>query len=341
MGHLSALDRRSFLHQLAGPGTAAVGLVLLNGCGLVPSTASPARIPRLGYVGEPPSSPWVAGLWDGLRELGWIEGQTLQVERRSDGGLGQSELVPLVAELVALPVDVLVTVGTTDTLAAKQATGTIPIVFTNLGDPVGVGAVASLARPGGNVTGVSTGASGQFWAKRVELLKDIVPGLVRVGYLRNTPDDTPRSALTDAEVQKAAQALGVQVQILGSAVDLGRAFAAATAWPAHGLVVGSGGITLAERVRIAELATRSQLPAIYGFTEFVEAGGLMSYGASNISTYRHAAPFVDRILRGARPADLPVEQLTSIEFAVNVKALQGLGLTIPPDLAAQVTLWLQ
>jgi putative ABC transport system substrate-binding protein len=163
------LGRRAGVGGLAGLGISTAGLSVLDGCSLLSSARAPASQPRVGYVGDPPESPGVAGLWDGLRELGWVEGQSLQVERRSDVGLSQSELSSVVAELVDRRVDVLVTV---DTLAAKQATVTIPIVFTNLGDPVGVGAVTNLARPGGNVTGVSTGASGQFWAKRVELLKD-------------------------------------------------------------------------------------------------------------------------------------------------------------------------
>jgi ABC-type uncharacterized transport system substrate-binding protein len=340
---MSALDRRTLLGRLAALGGSMTGLVLLDGCGLVfPSAARPTRVPR---VGDSPDPPWVKPLWDGLRELGWVEGETLVVERRplfSAAGQQQDEVSALVAELVSLPVDVLVAVGTPSTIAAKQATQSIPIVFANVRDPVGVGAVASLARPGGNVTGVSQGASTSVLGKQLELLGDVVPGLTRVAVILYS-DNPASNALTLADRQVAAGALGVQLQALyfGSADDLATVFAIATGWPAHAVTVPESAITLAQRARIAELAARSHLPAMYEANEFVEAGGLMSYGTSQRSTYQRAASYVDKILRGAKPADLPVEQLTSIEFVVNLKALDELGLTIPPDVAAQVTQWIR
>jgi putative ABC transport system substrate-binding protein len=338
---MTGFGRRAFVRNLSTLGVAATGLVVLDGCGLlVPTAAKPARIPRVGYLGDPPDSPSVAGLSGGLRELGWVDGQSVSIERREQVETDNSALI---AELVSLPVDVLVTVGTPSTAAAKRATTSIAIVFTNVGDPVGDGIVVSLGRPEANVTGVSTGVSGQLWAKRVELLKAVVPPLVHLAYVGAPPEDSPRTAPVWAEIQAAAEILGVEVQRLpvGSADDLARAIATATLWPAQGLMFGSNVVTVNHRALIAELAARSHLPAIYGFTEFVQAGGLMSYGPSTRATHRHAAAFVDRILRGAKPGDLPVEQLTTIELVVNVKALQELGLTLPSGIAAQVTVWVE
>jgi putative ABC transport system substrate-binding protein len=334
---VSALDRRAFVQHLAGLSASAAGLVLLNGCGVLPSAARPPKAARLGYVGNPEPGPWETVLWERLRELGWVEGENLTIERRY--AQTQREIVARVAELVALPVDVLVTVGQPTSLAAKQATETIPIVFAPVRDPVGVGIVASLARPGGNVTGVSQGASTSYNGKQLELLTGVVPGLMHVAVIADTINPAA-NALALADIQEAAGVLGMQVRALDvSADDLASAFATAASWPAHAVIVRGGGLILTERARIAELAAGSHLPAIYQNTENVEAGGLMSYGTSNTSIHRRAATFIDKILRGAKPADLPVEQLTTVEFAVNVKAAQALGLMISPDVAAQVTDW--
>jgi putative ABC transport system substrate-binding protein len=340
---VDVLHRRAFVQQLAGLGASAVGLVLISGCSLVlPSGAQPSRVPHVGFVGDAPDEPWVKALWDGLRELGWVEGQTITIEHRSQVGKRQNEVSALIAELVALPADLLVTVSTATTLTAKQATNAIPIVFISVADPVGVGLVASLAHPGGNLTGVSPGGSTQLDAKELELLKDVIPGLQRVAVI-SQPVEGSQGALALARLQEAAGVLGVQLQALdvGSADDLAAAFAAATRWPADGVIVRAN--LVPERARVAALAERSHLPAIYGYSEFVDAGGLMSYGTRTTTTHRHAATYVDKILRGGKPADLPVEQLTTVEFAVNVavnvKAAQILGLTIPPDVAAQVTDW--
>jgi putative ABC transport system substrate-binding protein len=336
MGPVSALDRRAFVQHLAWLGASAAGL-LLNSCGLLPSAVKTAKIVCVGFLGEQPDTPWAAALWDRLGELGWVEGQTLTVERRySPAG----ELPTLVSELLAVGVDLLVTVGTPATSAAKQATHTLPIVFMNVRDPVGVGVVTSLARPGGNVTGVSQGASTSTNGKQLELLKAVVPGLVHVAVMVD-PNNPAANALNLAQIQDAAGVLGAQVQALyvGSADDLANVFAMAAGWPAHGVIVRESSITLGLRTRIADLAARSHLPAMYSANEFVEVGGLMSYGSPQRSTYQRAASYVDKILRGAKPADLPVEQLTTLEFAINVKAAQALGLTLPPDVAAQVTEW--
>jgi putative ABC transport system substrate-binding protein len=341
---LIALSRRAFVAGLAGLGVSAVGLVVVNGCGPLPFAARPVKGARVGFVGDTPYESWVEPLWDGLREQGWIEGQNLIVERRTAPVVEQQlqEAVPaLVAELVALPVDVLVTGGTPTTIAAKRATDTLPIVFVNLRDPVGVGVVSSLARPGGNVTGVSQGASTPLSGKQLELLRAAVPGLTHVAVIADAINPSV-NALTLAEIEQAAVVLGVHVQELevGSADDLEGAFATAARWPADGVLLRQSGLLLSQRTRIAALAAGLHLPAMYQSTEFVAAGGLMSYGTSQRATFRRAASLVDKLLRGARPGDLPVEQLTAVEFAINVSAAEALGLTMPPDVAAQVTEWI-
>jgi putative ABC transport system substrate-binding protein len=268
-----------------------------------------------------------------------VEGQTLSIEWREEVA---GENAALVAELVALPVDVLVTVGTPPTIAARRATDAIPIVFESVSDPVGVGLVATLARPGGNVTGVSTGTSTPLNAKQVEVLRDVVSGLRHVAYMGDAANNPGATAVVWPQIQEAARLLGVRVERfdVSFADELENAFATYASWPASGLIVRPGSVTLTQRTRIADLAAQHHLPAMYAFKEFVDAGGLMSYGSSKASTHRHVASYVDRILRGARPADLPVEQLSTVEFVVNVRAAQALGLSIPRDVAAQVTEWI-
>jgi putative ABC transport system substrate-binding protein len=340
VGSVKVLRRRAFFRGLAMLSAAGTGLVAVNGCRLIPLVPQSSKVARVGYLGDPPDAPWSSALWEALAEFGWVEGQTMAVVRRDEGAGDRSALVH---DLLAVLVDVLVTVGTPATLAAQTATDTTPIVFTSVADPVGVGVVASLARPGGNVTGVSVGASGtpHIDAKRFELLGEVVPRLTRLAFIVNS-DNPAASAVTRVAIQESAEALGLQLLQLdvstpGAADELAGAFAAAARWPADAVTVPGGFVT--QRTHIADLAARSHIPVIYAYREFVEAGGLMSYGASLRSTHQHAATYVDKILRGARPADLPVEQLTTLEFVVNVKALQELGLTLPPDVAAQVTEW--
>ncbi len=344
MGRVSNMDRRAFVEHLAGLSASVAGLALLNGCGLIlPSAAQPPKVPRVGYIGDPGPTPWATALWDRLRELGWVEGENLVVERRySQTRLTwvAEEQVALVAELVALHLDVLVTVGTPHTLDARQATEKLPIVFINIGDPVGVGVVASLARPGSNVTGVSQGASTALQGKQLELLRAVVPGLTHVARVQDVLNPAA-NAVGLARTQEAARVFGVQVRVLdvASADDLASAFASAASWPAHGVMVTESGLFLNQRARIAQLAAEIHLPAMYQVNEFVDAGGLMSLGTSDTANHRRAAIYVDKILRGARPADLPVDQVTTVDFVVNVQAVQALGLTLPPDVAAQVTEW--
>jgi putative ABC transport system substrate-binding protein len=274
------------------------------------------------------SSPREA-LIKGLRELGYVHGQNIVIEWRY--AEGNTERLPTLAdELVRLRVDVLVAAGgTPPALAAKRATTTIPIVMTNVGDPVESGLVASLARPGGNITGL-TSASPHLSGKRLELLKEVLPGLSRVAVLWNPAN--PSAALQFKETQAAARALGLQIQSLEARGpdDFEHAFGAAKRSGGI-LVVGDPMFTL-HRTRLTDLAGRNRLPAMYVFGVFVEAGGLMSYGTSLSDLWRRAAYYVDKILRGAKPADLPVEQPTKFELVINLKTAKGLGVKIPAHL---------
>jgi putative ABC transport system substrate-binding protein len=329
------LGRRGFV---AGLAASAAGLMLVAGCGFIPGTPRVTKVSRVGFISsDPPDAPWHAALWDGLRERGWEDGRNVTIERRLGGTEGDP--APVV-ELLTMGLDVLVTVGTPSTLAAKQATSTLPIVFMNVRDPVGVGLVGSLARPGGNVTGVSQGASTQLGAKRVELLRTMVPGLTKLASIQDAANPAV-NALGFADIQKAADVLDVQVQALEvhTPDELATILANAAHWPAGGLIVAQSGLFFKERARIAELAAGMHLPAIYYATEFVEAGGLMSYGTTQRSTYQRAAVYVDKVLRGTDTAELPIEQLTTVDFAVNANAAQVLGISIPATVAAQVTQW--
>ena len=263
----------------------------------------------------------------GLRELGYVEGKNFVIEYRSADG--RDERFPgLATELVRLKVDLILTRGTPAALAAKNATGAIPVVMTGIGDPVGQGVVASLARPGGNVTGV-TPLTTELYGKRVELLKELVPRAARIAAFFNMSNPAIPSAWK--EVEMAARSLGIQPQLLDvrTPEDLGRAFDAAISQRALGLVVGLDTLTQSNQQLIVDLAAKHRLPAIYASTEFV--GGLISYGANFPDLYRRAAYYVDKILKGAKPADLPVEQPTKFELVINLKTAKALGLTIPPE----------
>ena len=265
----------------------------------------------------------------GLRELGYIEGQTLIIEYRSADG--REERFPSLAkELVRLKVDLIVTRGTPATQAAKDAAGTIPVVAANAGDLVGSGLVASLARPGGNVTGL-TAVTTALEAKRLELLRELVPRLSRIAGLYNMHD--PRTRLGWKEIEAASRSFGIEPQLLDvrEAYDIGPAFHAAVRQRADALIVAASSLTQANRQVIADLAMKHRLPAMYPYREFVDAGGLVSYGANVPDMYRRASYFVDKILKGAKPADLPVEQPTKFELVINMRTAKGLGLTISPS----------
>jgi ABC-type uncharacterized transport system substrate-binding protein len=269
----------------------------------------------------------------GLRDLGYVEGRNVVIEYRD--AKGKLERLPaLAAELVALKVDVILAASTPQTLAAKQATRTLPIVFAAADDAVGSGLVTSLARPGGNVTGLSFLAP-ELVGKRLELLKQAVPGVTQVAVLwqpGGLGERTEKDQLKEADV--AARALGVRVQFVEARgpADIDRAFSDMTKARAGALTVLTGAMFFGERRRLVDLAAKNRLPAVYPWREAVGAGGLMSYGADLADLFRRAATYVDRILKGAKPGDLPVEQATKFDLVINLKTATALGLTIPPSL---------
>ena len=293
----------------------------------------PKKVPRIGYlsVSSPSAmSTRTEAFRQGLRELGYVEGKNIVIEWRSAEGK-RDRLPSLAAELVRLKVDIIVTAGPPATRSAKEATVTIPIVFAQDGDPVASGFVASLARPGGNITGLSTLAP-ELSGKRLELLKEIVPRLSRVAVLGNSTN--PANAQVLKETELAAGVFGVKLQYLDvlDPKDIETAFRAASKGRADAvLMTVSGGVVLSQRTQVVELAAKSRLPAVYIIREYVETGGLMSYGVSLIDLDRRAATYVDKILKGAKPADLPVEQPTKFEFIINLTAAKQIGLTIPPN----------
>ena len=297
-----------------------------------------AKSARIGYLGLAlAATPHLPGAFvQGLRDLGYVEGRNVVIEWRD--AEGKIERLPaLAAELAALKVDVIVCGGQFHALAAKQATKTIPIVFASAPDPVESGLVASLARPGGNVTGLSN-VGQDLVGKRLELLKQAVPGVSRVAVLRHPGAHGERSEkdmLKEAEV--AARALGVRPQFVEARgpADFDRAFSEMTRERAGALTVEPSSIFLIERRRLVDLAAKNRLPAVYPYRESVDVGGLMSYGTDQADLFRRAATYVDRILKGTKPGDLPVEQPTKFELVVNLKTAKALGLTIPPSVLQQ------
>jgi putative tryptophan/tyrosine transport system substrate-binding protein len=293
----------------------------------------PAKVPRIGYVsgtGDPSNpGPYVEALRQGLRDLGYIDGKNIVIEYR--GAEGKLDRVPsLVNELVQLKVDVLVVPIPGAIRAAKQATKTIPIVMVSGVDPVADGLVDSLARPGGNITGLST-LSRELIGKRLELLTEAVPRLSRVGVLRNPDEQTAVSAFKEYEA--AARPLKIHLQSLdvrGPNPDLEGAFQTAVKGRASALITVTSGPLFLQRKRIADLAIKNRLPSMYQGSAWVESGGLMSYSTNDLEAFRRAAYYVDKILKGTKPADLPVEQPTKFELVINLKTAKALGLTIPP-----------
>ena len=315
--------------SLAKVSSAALALGLLA-MPVAAAAQQPAKVHRIGFLSQGSSSGF-RHFWEafrqGLRELGYVEGRNIALESR--WAEGRFERLPdLAAELARLKVDVILAGGTPSALAAKNATRTIPIVMVNVADPVRAGLVASLARPGGNITG-PTLLNPELSAKRVELLKEVVPKVSRVAAFMNPA--SPATPVLWEETQRAAEALGVQLQPLEvrGPNEYEGAFGAATRGRAGGLLFLDDAVMLANRTRIVTLAARSSLPGMYGFREFVDVGGLMSYGANASNSYGRAATYVDKILKGAKPADLPVEQPTRFELVINMKTAKALGLTIP------------
>jgi len=323
-----------------------IGLISTLALGLsaapLPAEAQqPKRVPRIGYLAAAPLSaiPYrIEAFRQGLRDLGYVEGKNIVIEWRSaKGKRGRSRKGKLsrlrapVAELVRLKVDIIVSAGPAATRSAKEATVTIPIVMAFDTDPVGNGFVASLARPGGNITGLSTLAP-ELSGKQLELLKEIIPRLSRVAVIGNAT--TPGNAQALKETEIAAGALGVKLQYLDvqSPKDIETAFRAASKGNADAVVVLVNFVFISQRTHAAEVAAKSRLPAIYFRSEFVEDGGLMSYGVSITDLDRRAATYVDKILKGARPAELPVERPRKFDLVINLKTAKQIGLTIPPEI---------
>lgn len=318
-----------------GPLLAALALLLAPAVcpAQEPKPGKIVRIGRLSPLSAAADAHHVEAFRKSLRELGWIEGAGFVIESRFADG--QSARLPeLAAQLVRERVDLILTGSNPGALAAKNATRTIPIVMVTTGDPVRGGIVASLAHPGGNVTGVT--ALGQtLYAKRLDLIKEAVPGIGRVAILVNPASVYTAPLLRDKDTW--ARTLGLRIPVLeaGRPDDLEKAFAALAAERAGALLVQTDALFITHRRRIVELAARSRVPAVYGERESVDAGGLMFYGASLPGMYREAAVYADRILKGARPADLPVAQPTTLELVINLKAAKALGLTIPAPVLAR------
>jgi len=319
------MERRTFLGMMAGSLLAAP---------LAAEAQPVATVPRIGYLAlNPTANPHLHEAFrQGLRDLGYVEGRNVVIESRD--AEGKPERLPaLAAELVALKVDVLVAQPTVAALAAKQATRTLPIVFP-VADPVSSGLVTSLARPGGNLTGLSILAP-EMVGKGLELLKQAVPGVSRVAVLWD-PGAFPERTAKDMrkEVKVAARALGVRLQFIEARGpdDFDRAFSEMTRARAGALTVLGGSMLFSERKRLVDLAAKNRLPAVYPWREGVDAGGLMAYGPNVADLFRRAATYVDKILKGAKPGDLPIEQPTKFELVINLKTAKALGLTIPRSL---------
>jgi putative tryptophan/tyrosine transport system substrate-binding protein len=296
----------------------------------------PTKVPRIGHIAAASLSAVAArteAFRQGMRELGYVEGKNIVIEYRSAEG-NPDRLPVLAAELVRLKVDVIVTGGPTATRAAKEATSTIPIVMTQDSDPIGTGFVTSLARPGGNITGLSTLAP-ELGGKRLELLKEIVPRLSRVAVFGSSTQPGNAQALREAEL--TAETFGVRLQHLDvlTSKDIETAFRAASKGRAEAVLVLGSPVLNSHRTQIADLAAKKRLSAIYDRREYVEAGGLMSYATSVSDLDRRAATYVDKILKGAKPGDLAVEQPKKFEFVINLKAAKQIGLTIPPNVLAR------
>jgi putative tryptophan/tyrosine transport system substrate-binding protein len=300
----------------------------------IASRAQVRKLPTIGYLGPAtPSawSPWTAAFVQRLRELGWIEGRTVTIEYRWAEGHNE-RYADIAAEFVRLKVDVIVTTAPA-VPATKQVTSVVPIVFALAGDPVGTGLIQSLARPGGNVTGLSiqqTDTAG----KRLELLREVVPGLRRLAIMANV--DFPDAVMEMREVQETARAFNLEVSTfeIRRAEDIAPAFEALKG-RAEALYVASDPLLGSNRVRIGILALGARVPTMHDFRDYVEAGGLMSYGPNNANLFRRAGDYVDKILRGAKPADIPVEQPTKFDLVVNLITAQALGLTVPSTLLAR------
>jgi len=316
----------------------AVGALLFV-LGVAAEAQQPVKVPRIGYLhpgsAATASAARIEAFREGLRELGYLEGKNIVIEWRYADGKSEAESLPeLAAELVRIKVDVIVTTGTPAVRAIKRASATIPIVFAVISHPVENGIVASFARPGGNVTGLTI-LTEELSGKRLELLKETVPNVTRIGVLSDLTN--PTQALEWKEILAAAQVLGVKLQSLGlrSSDDFDGAFKAALRERAQALITLPQPLMNSHRNLIVGFAVKNKLPAIYPAPEYTDAGGLMYYGPVYTELFRRAAIFVDKILKGTKPADLPVEQPIKFEFVINLKTAKQIGLTIPPNMLAR------
>jgi putative ABC transport system substrate-binding protein len=328
-------NRKSKIKNPKWVGIVTIVLTFAFG-GAVAQAQQPGKIPRIGYLAASfPSA--VSNRMDAfrqrLRELGYVEGKTIVIESRyAEGRL--ERLPALVGEFVRVKVDVILSGGPAVTRPAKEATKTIPIVMTQDDDPVGNGFVASLARPGGNITGLSSLAP-EISGKRLELLKEIIPQLSRVAILGTSTSPGNAQGLRETELAAELFRIQVQYQDVRSLGDIEPAFRAASQWRAEAVLVLGGPVLNSDRTQVVDLAAKNRLAATYNVPDFVEAGGLMTYGVSFVDSYRRAAVYVDKILKGAKPADLPVEQPTKFELVINLKTAKQIGLTIPPNVLAR------
>jgi putative ABC transport system substrate-binding protein len=294
------------------------------------------KIPRIGFLGNSTAAleaNLIGPFREGLRDLGYIEGQSIHIEWR--WAEGKYERFPaLIAELIAANVDIIVTAGTPATFAVRKATTTIPLVMIAVGDPVGTGIIASLAHPGGNITGL-TSISPELDGKRLELLREVVPKISHVAVLWNPT--SPLQVVAEKETQSAAHAMGMKVLSLGvqAQEQLDNAFATIRRERPGALLVLADRLFLHNRARIMDFAVQNRLPGVHAYVELVEAGGLMSYGPSYAGMHRRAAWYVDKVLKGAKPADLPVEAPAKFELVINLKAAKQIGVTIPPSVLAR------
>jgi len=324
------MRRRDFI-TLVGGASATPSLLW----SLAARAEEAGKLPTIGFLGQTTrsaASEWVAAFVQRLRELGWIEGRTIAIDYRWGEGSGE-RAAEIAAEFVRLKVNIIVTSGTPQILAAKRATSIIPIVFATSGDPVGTSAVGSLARPGGNVTGLSTLAT-DTTGKRLELLREVVPSLRRLAIMGNVGN--PFTVLELGEVQAAAAALGLDVETLEirRAQDIAPAFEVLDG-RADALYVCTDALANAARIRINILAVGARLSTMHGSRDYVEAGGLMSYGANYPDLFRRAGDYVDKILRGAKPGDIPVEQPTKFDLVINLTTAKALGITVPPSILSR------
>jgi putative ABC transport system substrate-binding protein len=321
------MQRREFITLLSG---------IVAAWPLAARAQQPAKIPRIGFLGNSTATMeanLIGPLRDGLRELGYEEGRNVIIEFRwADGKYDQ--FPALVAELLAAKVDVIITAGTPATLAIKKATSTVPLVFIAVGDPVGTGVVPNLGRPGGNITGLSSIAP-DLEGKRLELLREVVPKLSHVAFFLNPANAFHTASMRQARV--AAQSLGIKLQPMevNKSEQLDGAFASIVKEKPDALLILADRIFLHNRKRMMEFAIQQRLPSVNAYRELVEAGGLISYGPSYEDMHRRAAVYVDKILKGTKPADLPIEQPTKFTLLINLKTAKTLGLTVPPTLVAR------